>query len=262
LRFHYQVKIAYKGTSYHGWQAQTRDPDNESLPTVQGIILRLLRRIARYPEPGRCTISGTSRTDAGVHACGQRAKISIPVDLDPHTLQRGLNSLLPASIRILECERCDASFHAKAGGTCKEYHYYFSCAEVPNPILGDVVAQIPGPLTISLMREAAALFVGEHDFYNYTRRSTKASTFIRTVLCCEVLALSPNALFSETAYLRVVGTGFLKQMIRYMASTLFAVGRGELCAQDVAESLCAHRDEKLCAKASACGLHLVSITDR
>lgn len=257
--FHYRVTIAYKGTNYRGWQAQSSDVENEALPTVQGTIRRCLRKIARYQE---CTISGTSRTDAGVHAQGQVGKISLPVEIQASTLLRGLNSMLPSSIRIAQCARCDGAFNAKTFAASKEYHYYFSSAPVANPLLSDVVAQVPGPLNLELIAEASSLFVGTHDFYNFCRRPEHAANTIRHVSCCELVASSPAVLVSDVQTLRVIGDGFLKQMIRYMASALLEVGRGNLSSDKIADALEQHRTEKLCAKAPPQGLHLIKVTAR
>tara|TARA_R110002096_G_scaffold350395_2_gene543487 strand:- start:61179 stop:61958 length:780 start_codon:yes stop_codon:yes gene_type:complete len=256
VSYYYRVRIAYKGTNFHGWQAQTADVSDEALPSVQGTIHRVLRKISRYQD---CTISGTSRTDAGVHAAGQVGKITLPTDIEPATLLRGLNSMLPESIRILACSRCAPEFNAKVGATSKEYHYYFSQDPVLNPLIADVVAPVPGPLDLARLQETAQLFVGTHDFYSFCRRSSNAATTVRTVFSCGLVAVTNEHLMAGVCILRVVGDGFLKQMIRYMASTLFAVARGSLSATDVAAHIGAQQETKLCAKAPARGLHLVSI---
>ena len=253
---HYRVRIAYKGTNFHGWQAQTSDAEHEALPSVQGTIHSALRKIARYED---CTISGTSRTDAGVHALGQLGKITLPTDIEPATLQRGLNSMLPASVRILECERCPASFNAKVGASSKEYHYYFSQEPVANPLVADVVSSIQGPLDLELLEQTATLFVGEHDFYSFCRRSSNAATTVREVYECGLLPAAEGHLMKDVRILRFVGNGFLKQMIRYMASTLFAAARGSISAAEIQRHLQTHQEDKLCPKAQARGLHLVQI---
>ena len=224
---------------------------------MQGTILRALRKIARYQD---CTISGTSRTDAGVHAQGQIGKVSLPTDLAPETLLQGLNSMLPGSIRVLECERCPQSFNPKAGSSSKEYHYYFSKEPVANPLVSDVVAHVPGPLNLASLEAATQAFMGEHDFYGFCRRSSNAATTVRTIHEFELVRPVPGVLTSDIYALRVVGNGFLKQMIRYMVSALFEVARGNIDLETIAEHLRSHADEKLAPKAPAHGLHLVNIS--
>lgn len=257
--FHYRLKIAYKGTGYRGWQAQSKhghDGDRSPegfLPTVQGTIYQVLQRISKYQD---CTISGTSRTDAGVHARGQVGKVSIPVDVHPDKLLLGMNSLLPADIRVLACESCAADFNPKTQPSVKRYHYYFTNEPVPSPLLGDVVAHIPFELDRERMAQAARLFVGTHDFYNFYCRSSLAATTTRTVLCCEIF--EAEMLGERVWYMEIRGDGFLKQMVRYIAGTLFAVGKGSVELGQVAAYLETHHEEKLWPKAKAHGLHLMA----
>lgn len=254
--FQYRVTIAYEGSSFHGWQSQSKMPSESCAATVQSTVHQALRKISRYQD---CAIYGCSRTDAGVHAQGQVAKICIPKDVAPATLLRGLNCILPDEIRILDCERCDASFNPQVLGTTKEYHYYFSTAAVPNPVLNGLVSHVPGPVDLLLMARAAQLFVGEHDFVNFCRRSSTAATTLRRVAICELLAANFVPLAKDVHYLRVVGQGFLKQMVRYLAGTIFDIGRGSIQLDDVRRYLQSPQADKLSAKAKPGGLHLIEV---
>lgn len=254
--FHYRVKISYKGTAYRGWQAQSKIPEGDAMPTVQGTIHALLRRMCNYQD---CTIAGTSRTDAGVHASGQIGKISMPDSIEAAHLLRGLNSMLPTDIRILECAACDPLFNPKTLKTTKQYHYYFCSAPIANPLLGDVVAQVPGPLDLQALARAATLFEGTHDFYNFHRRNSTIATTVRTISSCTLkeAVLSPMA--ENVHYLELRGEGFLKQMVRYIAAALLEVARGGLTSEQVSDYLLHHYEDKLCPKAKAHGLHLTMI---
>lgn len=258
--FHYRVTIAYKGTHYRGWQAQSKLPSAELAPTIQGTIHGALRRISKYQD---CAIQGCSRTDAGVHARGQIGKISIPKEVEADTLLQGLNSVLPGDIRIVECARCEQSFNPKLGATSKEYHYYFSTDPVADPVLGDVVAHLIGSFDLDRMQEAAGLFVGKHDFMNFYRRSSQAATTTREIYACQICQSSsgpgsgPGA--GQVHYLRIVGNGSLKQMIRYLAGAIFDAGRGRVTASQIQDYLRHEHSEKLSAAVKAKGLHLISI---
>lgn len=256
--FHYRVKISYKGTHYRGWQAQSKSHEEGEEPTVQGTIHQVLRKISKYQD---CRVAGTSRTDAGVHATGQIGKLSIPTEIAADKLMQGLNSLLPADIRLVACQRCDESFNPKTCATSKEYHYYFTSAEVASPVLADIVAHVAGPLDWARMREAAALFVGQHDFYNFYRRNAEAATTVRRVMRCQLEEASLAPLGVELGIIKICGEGFLKQMVRYMAGTLFAVGRGRVSLDQVSRHLRDHYEEKLSPKARAQGLHLMLISE-
>ena len=218
----------------------------------------VLLRIVKYQD---CSVIGTSRTDAGVHASGQVGKLVLPVEIDASKLLLGMNSLLPPSIRLMECSRCPDSFNPKTARTRKEYEYHFSVGPVANPIWNDVVAHISDPLDLDKMREAAQLFVGMHDFYNYCPSSSLSGSSVREVYVCEIAsASSDNASeFGQRYALRVSGSGFLKYMVRFITGVLFDVGRGKVSLAQVSDSLSTHLEEKLSKKASAQGLVLAKI---
>ena len=259
--YHHRLLISYKGTNYFGWQDLGA---NEKKPTVQASLNLALKKICKYQD---CTISAASRTDAGVHALGQVAKVIIPIEIESSKLLLGLNSLLPDDIRIMQCRPCSASFNANKDSKSKEYHYYFSIDPIYNPALNDVIAHITPnksssnikPLDIKLMQQACKLFIGEHDFYSFAKRDANISSTVRSISHCEILQLPPSALSANVYYLKIVGNGFLKQMVRYIAGVLFAIGRKQISLQDISEALITSKEEKLSAKAKSRGLHLIKI---
>lgn len=259
--YHHRLVISYKGTSYFGWQDLGA---NEQKPTVQASVHQVLKKICKYQD---CTISAASRTDAGVHAQGQVVKITIPVEVESEKLLLGMNSLLPDDIRIVQCEPCAAEFNSNKDSTSKEYHYYFCTDPIFNPVLNEIVAHIPSdtdafaaePLDIELMQRACQLFVGEHDFYSFARRDTNISSTVRTVLDCEILQAEPSIFGNEIYYLRIVGNGFLKQMVRYIAGALFSLGRNQISTSEIREALANHKEDKISTKAKSRGLHLINI---
>ena len=256
--YHYKVKIAYKGTHYFGWQAQSVESGNEEKPTVQGTIHQALKKIAKYQE---CSIAGASRTDGGVHAQGQLAKISLPVDLAADTLLQGMNSLLPDDIRIVECQVCAREFNPNTSSASKEYHYYFSTAQVENPALSDLVAHVPGPFELKEMQGACSLFLGEYDFYNFCSRDAHGASTIRTISCCEIHKAHFSPLGEDVFYIKICGNGFLRFMVRYIVGALFKVFQGKISRNDVVTSLHSHQEDKLSAKAKSKGLHLIHIQE-
>jgi tRNA pseudouridine38-40 synthase len=152
---YYRVTIAYKGTHYCGWQAQSTDTLHEERPTVEGTILNALKRITNY-QP--CTISAASRTDGGVHAQGQTAKITILDEISPESLLSGLNSLLPVDIRILKCGPSTKDYQPNRSSVSKEYHYYFAASPVDNVATSDIALHLPikniEPDNLALLRTA------------------------------------------------------------------------------------------------------------
>ena len=257
--YYYKVIISYKGTRYFGWQAQAVAIGNEEKPTVQGTIHHALKKIAKYKD---CTIAGASRTDAGVHAQGQLAKFSIPLYLAADKLLQGMNSLLPDDIRILECAVCAKEFNPNTSSASKEYHYYFSTAQVENPALSDVVASISGHIDLQEMQGACKLFIGEHDFYNFCSRDPHGATTVRSISCCEIHKADFSPFGEDIFYLKISGNGFLKYMIRYIAGALFKVLQGKIGLDDLVNYLQYHQEDKLSAKAKSKGLHLIRIHEK
>jgi len=259
--YYHRLIVSYKGTSYFGWQDTGT---SEHKPTIEASIHQVLKKICNYQS---CTIAAASRTDAGVHAQGQVLKITIALAIESEKLLLGLNSLLPDDIRILQCAPCSAEFNPNKDSKSKEYHYYFCTDSIYNPVFNDIVAHIPsnskasttGSLDIELMQEACKLFIGEHDFYSFAKRDTTMSSTVRTILSCEILEVQPLMFGNKVYTIKIVGKGFLRYMIRYIAAALFALGRAQLSLSDISEALANHKEEKLSSRAKSRGLHLIQI---
>ena len=257
--YYHRLVISYKGTNYYGWQDIGT---GEQKPTVEASIRQVLKKICNYES---CTISTASRTDAGVHAQGQVIKISIALAIESGKLLLGMNSLFPDDIRILQCEPCAAEFNPNKDSKSKEYHYYFCTDTVHNPVLNDTVAHIPsnnkiGTLDIELMEQACKLFIGEHDFYSFAKRDKNMRSTFRTVLSCEIVHVQPSTFSNNVYYIKIVGKGFLRYMVRYIAGALFALGRKQISLSDISEALLNHKEEKISSRAKSRGLHLIQIS--
>ena len=256
--YYYRLIISYKGTNYFGWQDLGL---KEEKPTIQASIYQVLNKICKHQG---CTISTASRTDAGVHAQGQVVKITIPLAIKSEKLLLGMNSLLPEDIRILQCQPCPIEFNPNKDSKSKEYHYYFCTNTIYNPVFNDMVAHIPSNsidmLDIHLIKQACKLFIGEHDFYSFAKRDTNMVSTLRTILSCEILQVPSSTFSNEVYYLRIVGKGFLRHMVRYIAGALFAVGRKQLSLSDISEALVHPKEEKISSKAKSRGLHLIQIS--
>ncbi|MDQ7044927.1 MAG: tRNA pseudouridine(38-40) synthase TruA [Sulfurimonas sp.] len=257
--YYYRIIISYNGTHYCGWQDLGKNSD---VPTIQAQIQRVLQKICKYQE---CTVSVASRTDAGVHAQGQVAKITIALSIEEEKLLLGMNSLLADDIRILQCEVCSSEFNANKHSTSKEYHYYFSTQTIHNPVMHDVVAHIPSLskglslLDIKCIKEACKLFVGEHDFYNFAKRDKTMHSTVRRLISCEIVEVQDSVFSKKVYYIKVVGNGFLRYMVRYIAGALFGVGRKEISLSDIANALANKQEQKISRIAKARGLHLIKI---
>jgi tRNA pseudouridine38-40 synthase len=255
--YYHRLIVSYKGTNFYGWQDIS---EGKEKPTIQANIQHVLQKICKSHD---CSIATASRTDAGVHAQGQVIKVTIPLAIDSNKLLLGMNSLLPDDIRILYCTSSSKAFNPNKDSKSKVYHYYFSTDTIHNPLLNDTVAHIPSdsinPLNIARMQEACKYFVGEHDFYSFAKRDTTMTSTVRTLISCKLVQAKPLAFNNEIYCIQIAGEGFLRYMVRYIAGTLFALGRNELSLDDMREALTNHKENKLSAKAKARGLHLIEV---
>ena len=152
-----KLTIAYDGSDFHGWQLQP------GLATIQGALHDAIRQITQEP----ITIHGASRTDAGVHALGQVAHFKTHSTLDAQEIQRGLNALLPPTIRIVAAQEVGQDFHARWLAQGKTYRYRIYRGEVLPPFDYRRAFHYPWPLDEVAMSVAARAFEGQHDFSSF-----------------------------------------------------------------------------------------------
>jgi tRNA pseudouridine38-40 synthase len=205
-----KITVAYVGTRYAGWQVQP------GRPTIQGLLEDRLALLVGEP----IRIAGAGRTDAGVHARGQVASFTTasPIPLDG--LRRGLNARLPADIRVVRAEEAATGFHARTDARAKEYRYRMARGEFVSPFDAPYVTEVRGAIDPGAMREAAAAFLGSHDFGSFCPADCRLENKRRAIDRSEVREDGP---FLE--YL-VRGNGFLRHMVRTMVGTLIDVGQG------------------------------------
>jgi len=223
----YRVTVHYDGTDYSGWQFQVPE-----IRTVQGELLRALRVIAKK----RVVVTGSSRTDAGVHSSGLVANFHLPMAIAPDSLQRALNSLLPTDIRITDCRREDRSFNARFGAVEKTYEYRLWRGPVVSPFQTRYLTHVPYPLNVRAMRRCLKHFRGEKDFTSFTsddpgkNKTRTVDRFVMKVRGDEILFV-------------VTGRSFLRYMVRNMVGTVIDVGRGKLAPGDI-PAIFAARDRR------------------
>lgn len=254
--YHYKAKIEYNGTAYSGWQIQSQGEK-----TIQGELNRSLSSIAKTHEVK--TIGG-GRTDAGVHAFGQIVRIEMPLSITPDGLRKALTTKLPPDIRCLEVWSCTPDFHPIFSAVSKEYVFFFTNrCDGPSVFQLNRIANCPFPLDIELVRDACALFVGEHDFVNFSTKGTPVKSTIRTIFECELISSSigefPNHLSLPCFMLRIRGNGFLKQMVRLIVGAIWEVGRGKISTDIVKKALEGSRELRAGPVAPPEGLYLKEI---
>lgn len=217
--------VAYDGTNYHGFQSQPKEP------SIQEEIEKALARIHKSP----ITVFGSGRTDAGVHARGQVIHFDSPLQMEPSAWNRALNTYLPADIRIRSTEQVPPDFHARYDVVKKEYRYQIYHSRIPDPSRRLYWLQVRYAIDIERMKEAANLFLGEHDFTAFTSGKSKVRSKVRTIYRLE---LEQNSVAEgEELTLICEGNGFLYNMVRIMAGTILDVGRGKRTLEHVQRAL-------------------------
>ncbi len=246
-----RLLIAYDGGGYQGWQRQLNGP------TVQGEIERGLAIICG----DQVTLHGAGRTDTGVHALGMVAHFHTETAIPLVAFTRGLNSLLPKDIRILRAEEAEPSFHSRFSALGKAYRYDFFTGEVQLPCTRRYIAHFPGQFEAARLREALAALTGTHDFSSFERTGSRdreaegGRGAIRTIFSASCLARPEPDCWS----IRLVGDGFLRQMVRNLAGTLIEIGQGKRSPEAMPALLEARDRTKAGPTAPACGLVLETI---
>jgi tRNA pseudouridine38-40 synthase len=141
----------------HGWQIQ---PSGE---TIQSVLERAVSTFLRKPT----RVTGSGRTDAGVHALGQVVNFHSGKDFDPYRIQRALNALTPDDITIKEVEIVADSFDARRDGRARVYEYRILNRSTPSPFHLNRAWRLHEPLDLQAMREAIHCLLGEHDFSSF-----------------------------------------------------------------------------------------------
>ena len=248
-----RLVVAYDGADFAGWQRQAGQR------TVQGELEAVLARIEGAPVH----VAGAGRTDAGVHAAAQVASITLTAVLTPERLVRACNATLPVDVRVVSVEEMPERFHARIHARGKTYRYFIWHAPVGQPLMRRTAWHVPQRLSLAAMQEAAALFVGEHDFSAFQAQGSDVKTTVRRIWAStiEPAAVLPPWCASADDRGRllvfdVAGSGFLRHQVRTMAGTLVLVGKGRLSHAEVRRALAGGSRAATGPTAPACGLHL------
>ncbi|MEX1000387.1 MAG: tRNA pseudouridine(38-40) synthase TruA [Thermodesulfobacteriota bacterium] len=239
-----KITIEYDGTNYYGWQKQPQGP------TIEQEIEKTLKNMTGED----ISLSGSGRTDSGVHAFAQVANFKTNSNIKSIEFQMGLNSSLPIDITILEAKEVDQDFHAQFSAKSKTYIYKILNSPHPSALLRKRSWYVPTALDIDQMKKSAEYLIGEHDFKAFAQSGIEVKTTIRNVLNVSLEQKENNIiLFSIEA------TGFLKRMVRLIVGTLVQVGKGRITPLDFAEILNSGEKTKFVYAAPPQGLYLKGV---
>lgn len=220
-----KLTIAYDGTHYRGWQATSIGPSIEE--SLKEVLERILQESV--------LLQAASRTDAGVHAKGQVVNfLTAHQTIDLAKFKHSLNSLLPKDIVILSIENAQPDFHPTLGAIGKEYHYSICNGTIQMPHRRLFSWHFFLPLDISLMRQAADLLIGTHDFKAFCNVKKNESYSDHT--CC-LDTISIDAIEDDRLKIKIIGNRFLYKMVRNLVGTLVYVGCGKLNLSQISEIL-------------------------
>lgn len=217
----YKVTILFDGSQFSGWQFQ------KNAPTVQGTLTETAERF--FGE--KVSVTGCSRTDSKVHAENYVCNIKTTRAISPEGIVRGMNTLLPPTIALKDCEEASEDFHARYDCKGKEYCYKILNTRERNPFLHSRVFHFPTILDPEKMGEDAKAFLGSHDFTSFMASGSKITDAVRTIYDVSVTEESGVITFS------VSGNGFLYNMVRIMVGTLIdtSLGRTNKSISDIIE---------------------------
>ena len=223
------------------------------LPTIQGEIERVLAEIEEAPVH----VTGSGRTDAGVHALAQCAAFDLTNPSPTENLKKAMNRLLPGAIRVLEASEAAADFHPRYDAISKTYEYRVWRGDVCPPSERLYLHHHPDPLDVPAMKRAAPLLVGTHDFTAFAASDDKdelGRSKVRTIFASELETEGEGMVY------RVSGSGFLKHMVRNIMGTIFEIGKGNLDAENLVRFFEPGWPAKAGPRMPAQGLFLVKVS--
>ena len=236
----YKAKISYDGSLYYGFQRL-----NE-LPTVQKELEKAISIINKK----KTVVKGTSRTDKGVHAYGQVIHFDLDYAVPVERLNRAMNAILPRDIRVLETEIVSDDFHARRSASGKKYVYKINLGEY-SVFLDRYYLQYPYKLDIEAMKECSKIFLGVHNFKNFT--AGERDNY-------EAIVKEINFILKdEILEIEFVGKSFYRYMVRNMVGAMIDVARGKHTLKEVKELLEKYDKPGQMMTASPNGLYLACV---
>jgi tRNA pseudouridine38-40 synthase len=205
-----KLLIAYDGTAYHGWQTQLNKA------TIQETIENAISIVTKQ----KIDLTGSGRTDSGVHACGQVANFKADTKIPEEKVKIAINANLPPDIRILDSVDVSPDFNSRFDALDKTYMYQIYNDSVANPFYSRYSCFVPQSLDIDKMEEALKFILGTHDFKGFMASGSQVKTTERTIYAAKLL--------KEENLIKIYinGNGFLYNMVRIIAGTLIDIGKG------------------------------------
>lgn len=237
--------ISYDGTQFAGYQVQ---------PGERTVQLEIEKVLTKMHKGQTIKITASGRTDARVHATGQVIHFDTTLTIAPDSYQRALNVQLPRDIRVLAIEQVADDFHARFDVSGKRYRYIWDCSKVQSPFQRHYTVETNGVKpNVEAMQRAAQAIIGTHDFSCFCAANTSVVDKVRTVHALELVW------HGEALHMTIEGTGFLYNMVRIIAGTLWEVGTGRRTVDSVAQAIVSMDRTQAGKTAPAYGLYLEQV---
>jgi len=246
MTHNYKLTIAYDGTAYCGWQVQPNGI------TIQEEMQRHIATILRQ----EVILIGSGRTDSGVHALGQVANFNFPDPISLYRFQGSLNGLLPADIRVLNIAEVPLKFHSQHTATGKTYHYHLHLDRVENPFNRLYRHHIKENISLPILKQAANVFLGTHDFTSFANEAHKGSAAIDAVRTLHRLDIIEQ---DGGVRLELEADGFLYKMVRNIVGTLLETATQKRAIAEIPEIFLAKDRRRAGQAAPSKGLFLVKV---
>jgi len=238
-----KLTIEYDGTCYNGWQSQENGRAIQD--EIENAIFKLTGEKIR--------VTGASRTDAGVHACGQVCNFFTSSSIPADKFSFALNTLLPGDIVIKKSEEVSGDFHARFSAKGKKYRYVIYNSPHPSALLRSRSWHVFYKLDIEAMKEAATYLIGTHDFTCFMAQGSNVKSTVRTIW---EMSIEKE---KEIVQIEVSGNGFLYNMVRIIVGTLIEIGAGKIRPEQI-DDIMKKCDRKLAGRtAPRQGLYLVEV---
>ncbi len=239
----YKITIQYDGTKYNGWQRQKNTKN-----TIQEKFESVLSKMCE----SNVEIFASGRTDAGVHAVSQVANFKCETNKTPDEIKEYLNHYLPSDILVTGIAEVHERFHSRLNAVSKTYEYTIATKK-PDVFIRKYVYFADKKPDVEKMRKASAILLGTHDFLGFSSVGKTKKSTIRTI----------NFINIEESdgliVIKINATGFLYNMVRIIAGTLYDIGTGKISASDIENILNAKTRADAGVTLPACGLKLTEV---
>lgn len=249
-----KITISYDGSGYAGWQ---RLKEEEGKRSFQSVLEEALSLVLKE----NIKITGSGRTDKGVHAIGQAANFKCHTKLGLKEMQGAINEILPEDIWVADIIEVPMDFHSRKSAIAKTYEYRFEMEEVPSVFLRKYICQVGEELDIKAMEKAAVFLTGTHDFKAFSSEKREDYDTVRRIdsIFIEAVNAVDYHRVSRQVRIQITGNGFLYNMVRIIAGTLLEIGLHKRKPEEIEGILKSKRRENAGMTLPPQGLYLKEV---